>query len=238
MSDAAHGSPVHDGLVDRLGAAIVQGRYPTGARLITGDLADESGASRSAAREAVRVLESLGLVEVRRKLGVEVLPPGRWSVYAPEVIAWRLAGPDRARQLTELSQLRSAVEPLAVRLAAGNASLEQRHAMLTAVGAMAHSEHDADGAEYLAADIAFHRTLLAASGNAMLAALGDVVEAVLVGRTRHELMPHQANPAAVRWHQSVAVAIAAGRAEEAAAAMASIVAEAEIAVQRITGAAR
>src|SRR6478736_872848 len=192
MSDTIHGSPVHDALVERVGAAIVQGEHPAGTRLLTADLAESSGASRSAAREAVRVLESLGLVQVRRKAGIEVLSVEHWNVYAPEVIAWRLDGPDRARQLHELGELRGAVEPLAARLAAVNATDAQREALVAAALGMARNEQRA-------ADVRFHRTLLRASGNPMLGMLGDVVQSVLEGRTRHALMPQAANPEAVRW---------------------------------------
>ena len=115
---------VHESLVDELGRAIVDGRHEPGSRMLTVELAQERGVSRSAAREAVRVLESFGLVWVRRKSGVEVRPRADWNVYAPEVIAWRLAGPGRAEQLRELSQLRSVIEPLAAHLAAGAASAD------------------------------------------------------------------------------------------------------------------
>lgn len=223
---------VHEALLDALGSAIVHGEYAPGARLSTLELAARHGTSRSAAREAVRVLESYGLVRVRRKAGVEVRPREEWNVYASEVIAWRLAGPGRDVQLTELGALRGAVEPLAARLAAGAASDDHRQALVAAVLEMARREHDADGEDYLAADIRFHRTLLAASGNGMLSALGGVVEAVLRGRTRHALMPHEANPDAVRWHQDVAFAVAGGRADDAAQAMERIVAEAGAAVQQ------
>ena len=233
MSDASHGSPVHDALVDRLGAAIVHGEYPAGTRLVTGELAEESGSSRSAAREAVRVLESLGMVEVRRKAGIAVLPVDRWNVYAPEIIAWRLDGPGRDRQLSELSQLRGAVEPLAARLAASEATEQQRHDLMAAVVEMARAEHAAHEDDYLRADILFHRSLLVGSGNSMLAALADVVEAVLVGRTAHALMPHDANPDAVRWHHDVAFAVVSGGGDEAAAAMTRIVAEADEAMQAV-----
>ncbi|MDF2992126.1 MAG: hypothetical protein K0S37_2640 [Microbacterium sp.] len=215
---------LHDALVDRIGSAIVAGDLPPGSRLVTADLSE--GSSRGAGREAVRVLQALGLVRVQRKTGVEVLPSAAWNVYAPEIIAWRLAGPGRDAQLRELSELRGAIEPLAARAAASHASDAQRQTLVAAVMEMARTERDADGAEYLAADVRFHRTLLAASGNAMFAALGAVVESVLVGRTRHELMPHDANPHAVRWHQDVAFAIAAGRPDEAAQAMRLIVREA------------
>jgi DNA-binding FadR family transcriptional regulator len=217
--------------VDTLGAAIVHGAYPAGSRLITSEVAEAEGASRTAAREAVRVLESLGLVRVRRKSGIEVLAETEWNVYAPEVIAWRLSGSGREAQLAHLGALRGAVEPLAANLAAEHASEDERRDLVAAVMEMARTEHDADGTDYLAADVRFHRTMLRASGNPMLAALGDVVESVLVGRTRHALMPHDANPDAVRWHQDAAFAIVAGRGEDAAAALRLIVAEADAALR-------
>lgn len=229
MTQRSAPTSVHDSLVERVGAAIVHGDHAPGSRLVTADLAE--GSSRGAGREAVRVLESLGLVRARRKTGVEVQPPSEWNVFAPEVIRWRLAGPDRDGQLRELSQLRGAIEPLAARLAASRASDDQRRELVAAVMDMARTEHDADGAVYLAADVRFHRTLLSASGNPMFGALGSVVEAVLTGRTRHELMPHDANPLAVRWHQDVAFAVAGGRPEDAGEAMSRIVSEADDAMR-------
>jgi DNA-binding FadR family transcriptional regulator len=225
MARTSHGSPVHDALVERLGAAIVQGERPAGSRLLTTELAESSGASRSAAREAVRVLESLGLVEVRRKAGIVVLPAERWNVYAPEIIAWRLAGPGRARQLHELSELRSAVEPLAARLAAVNATDDQRQQLVSSALGMARHDQQAAEGEYLEADVQFHRTLLTASGNPMLGALGGVIQGVLEGRTRHALMPHSANPEAVGWHREVAFAVAGGEPDAAYEAMMRIVSE-------------
>lgn len=235
MLEQRRGS-LHDALVDTLGAAIVHGTYPPGSRLVTSEIAEAEGASRTATREAVRVLESLGLVRVRRKAGIEVRPEAEWNVYAPEVIAWQLNGAGRETQLGHLGALRGAVEPLAAHLAAARATEADRQDLVAAVMEMARTEHDADGVDYLAADVRFHRTMLRASGNPMLAALGDVVESVLVGRTRHALMPHDANPDAVRWHQDAAFAIVAGRGDDAAAALRRIVAEADAAL-RAEGAA-
>lgn len=235
MSDVARWEPVHSGLSERLGSAIVQGRYPAGARLYSGDIAEEQRVSRSAVREVVRVLETLGLVRVRRKAGIEVQPRHAWNLYAPEVIRWRLAGPDRLRQLHELSQLRSAVEPLAARLAATAATNDQRQALTQAAHDLALHSHEADEREYLDADIRFHRALLEASGNPMLALLAGAVESVLVGRTEHALMPHDANPAALRLHRELAFAIAARDGETASDAARRIAAEADEAVQELEG---
>ena len=233
MSHAARLEPVHGDLCERLGAAIVHGQYPAGARLYSGDIAESEGVSRSAVREVVRVLETLGLVRVRRKAGIEVLPSSAWDLYSPDVIRWRLAGPGRMRQLHELSQLRSALEPLAARLAAGAASDAQRQQLTQAVHDMTLHSHAADQRPYLDADIRFHSVLMQASGNPMLAGLARAVESVLIGRTEHALMPHEANPEALRLHREVAFAIAARDAAAAAESAARIVVEADDAVQAL-----
>jgi DNA-binding FadR family transcriptional regulator len=236
MTDAARLEPVHASLAERLGAAIVHGDYAVGARLYSGDIAASEGVSRSAVREVVRVLETLGLVRVRRKAGIEVRPASEWNLYSPDVIRWRLAGPDRLRQLHELSQLRSAVEPLAARLAATAATGAQRQALTQAAHDMALHSHEADEQPYLEADIRFHRALVEASGNPMLAGLAGAMESVLVGRTQHALMPRDANPEALRLHREVAFAIAGRDAATAAESAARIVAEADEAVQSLDGA--
>ncbi len=232
MTSSAPANTVHESLVDELGRAIVDGVHAPGSRMLTVEIAVRRGVSRSAAREAVRVLESFGLVWVRRKSGVEVRPRSDWNVYAPEVIAWRLAGPGRAEQLRELSQLRSVVEPLAAQLAAANATPEQKVDLVSLVVQMGEEDHEADRDRYLTADIRFHRLLLEASGNGMLAALGGTVEAVLRGRTAHDLMPHVADSDAVQWHRDVAFAVASGAGDAAAAAIRNIVSEADQAMQR------
>lgn len=227
-------SALHERLLESLGADIVAGRLAPGTRILTADIAERLGASRSALREVVRVLESMGLVEVRRRAGVEILPRDRWNPYATRLIRWRLAGPDRIEMLHSLSQLRAAIEPLASRLAATNATSEQRAALIAAVAGMSEQSRRADEAPYLDHDVAFHQALLDASGNPFLAALGDVVGEVLRGRTQHRLMPREANPAALRLHQEVAFAIAEGNPDEAERASAAIVTEADRAVQELS----
>ncbi len=154
-------------------------------------------------------------VESRRRVGVTVLPACEWNVYDPQVIRWRLAGADRPRQLRSLTVLRSAIEPVAAGLAARNATAEQC-AELTecALGMVAHSRgHKLEG--YLFHDVAFHRVILTASGNEMFARLGDVVAEVLAGRTHHDVMFEDPDPAAVTLHVQLAEAV---RARDAARA--------------------
>lgn len=213
MSTAGRG--LHGHLLDSLGPAITAGEYPTGSVLRTDELAQRFEVSRSVMREAVRVLESMRLVESRRRVGVIVRPPHEWNVYDPQVIRWRLAGADRPRALRSLTVLRSAVEPVAAGLTALHATPGQC-AELTehALGMVAHSRgHHLE--DYLVHDIAFHRVILGASGNEMFARLGDVVAEVLAGRTRHDVMFEDPDPAAVTLHVQVAEAVRAKDAERA-----------------------
>jgi DNA-binding FadR family transcriptional regulator len=209
------GRGLHGRVLDTLGPAITAGEYPPGSVLRTDELAHRFEVSRSVMREAVRVLESMHLVESRRRVGVIVRPAAAWNVYDPQVIRWRLAGADRPRQLRSLTVLRSAVEPVAAALAATHATAEQCAAITEcAIGMVAHSRgHKLEG--YLLHDVAFHRLILTASGNEMFALLGDVVEEVLAGRTHHEVMFDDPDPAAVTLHVQVAEAIREGDATRA-----------------------
>ncbi|GGV68115.1 FadR/GntR family transcriptional regulator [Streptomyces massasporeus] len=214
---SATGRGLHGRVLDTLGPEITAGEYPPGSVLRTDELAQRFDVSRSVMREAVRVLESMYLVESRRRVGVTVRPKSEWNVYDPQVIRWRLAGADRPGQLRSLTVLRSAIEPVAAGLAARHATAEQC-AELTecALGMVAHSRgHKLEG--YLHHDVAFHRVVLVSSGNEMFARLGDVVAEVLTGRTQHDVMFEDPDPAAVTLHVQVAEAIREGdaaRAEE------------------------
>ncbi|MFK4102184.1 FadR/GntR family transcriptional regulator [Streptomyces sp. NPDC019531] len=213
MSTSGRG--LHGRVLETLGPAITAGEYPPGSVLRTDELAQRFDVSRSVMREAVRVLESMHLLESRRRVGVTVRPKAEWNVYDPQVIRWRLAGADRPQQLRSLTVLRSAIEPVAAGLAAKNATAEQC-AQLTecALGMVANSKgHRLEG--YLFHDIAFHRVVLNASGNEMFAHLGDLVAEVLTGRTHHEVMFEDPDPAAVTLHVRLAEAIRAGDAGHA-----------------------
>ncbi|MGW7253338.1 FadR/GntR family transcriptional regulator [Streptomyces sp. NPDC054834] len=209
------GRGLHGHVLDTLGPAITAGEYPPGSVLRTDELAQSFDVSRSVMREAVRVLESMHLVESRRRVGVTVRAKSEWNVYDPQVIRWRLAGADRPHQLRSLTVLRSAVEPVAAALAARNATAEQCAELTECALGMVANSRGRRLEEYLVHDVAFHRVILTASGNEMFARLGDVVAEVLAGRTHHEVMFEDPDPAAVTLHVQLAEAIRAADAPRA-----------------------
>ncbi|MDN3293572.1 FCD domain-containing protein [Streptomyces ficellus] len=215
MTTQAQG--LHTHVLDALGLAITTGEYPPGSVLRTDELAQRFSVSRTVVREVVRVLESMHLVESRRRVGVTVRATEQWNVYDPRVIRWRLAGTDRPRQLRSLTVLRSAVEPVAAGLAAVHATPEQCRELTEQALGMVATSRGRQLEAYLVHDIAFHRVVLNASGNEMFARLGDVVAEVLTGRTHHQVMFEDPDPAAVTLHVQVAEAVRgrdAVRAEE------------------------
>ncbi|MEU6984388.1 FCD domain-containing protein [Streptomyces sp. NPDC046324] len=215
MTTPAQG--LHPHVLATLGLAITAGEYPPGSVLRTDELAQRFDVSRTVVREVVRVLESMHLVASRRRVGVIVLPTAQWNVYDPQVIRWRLAGADRPRQLRSLTVLRSAVEPVAAGLAAVHATPEQCRELTEQALGMVATSRGRQLEAYLVHDIAFHRVVLNASGNEMFARLGDVVAEVLTGRTHHQVMFEDPDPAAVTLHVQVAEAVRerdAVRAEE------------------------
>jgi DNA-binding FadR family transcriptional regulator len=220
-------------VLSALGTAVVSGTLAPGTVLTLERVSTEYAVSRSVAREAVRVLESMGLLASRRRVGVTVLPRSSWNVFDPRVIRWRLDSSDRVGQLLSLSELRSGIEPTAAALAAARATPDQQRALAVAVADMEVHGRAGELDSYLMADQAFHRTLLEASGNEMLAALDSVVAEVLSGRTHHGMMPSRPNPEAIGLHDAVARAVRAGDPAAAELAMRSIIEEASAAVSEL-----
>ncbi|MEV1170241.1 GntR family transcriptional regulator, partial [Nonomuraea sp. NPDC049784] len=97
---------LHGSVLDKLGLLVTSGDVAPGHVLRIEDLEVRFRVSRTVIREAIRVLESMGLVTSRRRVGVIVAPPSAWHVFDPRVIRWRLDGDDRPAQLRSLSQLR------------------------------------------------------------------------------------------------------------------------------------
>src|SRR5690625_2054669 len=126
MSAAPDHRTLHNRVLAEVGPAIAAGEYEPGAVLTLDRLAQRYGVSRTVAREAVRVLESMRLVVSRPRTGVRVRPPEEWSVYDPQLIRWRLAGADRMEQLRSLNELRAALEPGAAASAAERGAAEGR----------------------------------------------------------------------------------------------------------------
>jgi DNA-binding FadR family transcriptional regulator len=238
MRESDRHRTLHNRVLAVLGPAIAAGDYRPGHVFTLDRLESGFGVSRTVAREAVRVLESMGLVVSRPRVGVRVQPDTAWNVFDPDLIRWRLSGRDRARQLRSLTALRAAVEPAAAAEAAEHASAAGRARLTELSGLLAATGEAGDLDAFLKHDVEFHRLVLVESGNEMFAGLCDVIAEVLTGRTVHNLMPPRPRPEALRLHALVATSIDARLPDVAAAAMRGIMAEVGDQVDRIARADR
>nr|WP_221219451.1 FCD domain-containing protein [Prauserella isguenensis] len=211
--------------MEAIGREITEGELAPGDTLTLEGMQGRFGVSRTVARETMRILESMGLVTSRRRVGITVQDAASWNVFDPRVIWWRLAGSGRDAQLRSLTELRIAVEPLAAGAAAYYASAEQRTRIVELGARLRGLGERGLLADFLDADIAFHTLLLEASGNEMFAALADVVAVVLRGRTRLGLMPQQPVPEALDAHENVAAAVSSGQYRKAEEAMRDLLGE-------------
>ncbi|WP_063731306.1 FadR/GntR family transcriptional regulator [Streptomyces sp. RTd22] len=176
------GRGVHGQVVQRLGARIVGGHWAEGDVLDVRALGDELDVSLTVMRESLKVLAGKGLIDARQKRGTYVRPRSAWNLLDADVIRWRMAGGDGERLMRDLTDVRSVVEPAA----AHRAALRRTDADLTALDAALAAMEGARGdlAAEANADAAFHRALLAATGNELLARFDLILEPGLRERDR------------------------------------------------------
>jgi DNA-binding FadR family transcriptional regulator len=172
---------VHQDVVATLGRRILSGDLAPGHSLPnTVQLSDDLGVSRSALREAIKVLSAKGLLEVRPRTGTRVRGRDNWNLMDPEVLAW--CGPELdAELLRSLLECRALIEPGAAALAAGNATAKQLAVIEAAFDRMLRAD---DINIRVQADLDFHVAVLKASGNLFLAQWAGTVSSVLLAAFR------------------------------------------------------
>jgi len=202
----------HAHIVETLGRRIAGGQLAAGAGMTVADLEEEFTASRTVVREAVRVLEAHGLLRSRRRVGLVVRPREEWDSLDATVIEWSLDGPRRRDVLIELTELRTAVEPVAARLAAERASAADRERLLVWATRLSElgTQGLGDSDEYLEVDIAYHSLLLRAGGNALFSKLSEPIAEILRGRAVRGLTPRLPRVGTLEAHVATARAVADG----------------------------
>lgn len=210
---------MHERVVDLIGIELASGALPPGSRLTLEELQREYGVSRTVARDAMKVLESMNLVYSRRRVGIVVQRRELWNVFDPKLVRWRLASDRRAQQYSSLTELRIAIEPIAAAGAARRASAAERSQLVILAADLRRLGEAGELQAFLETDIAFHRLLLQSCGNEMFTALEGMVAEVLTSRTQQGLMPFKPRSEALDAHEEVAAAVAGGDATAAETAM-------------------
>ena len=213
---------VHGRLVEVIGQRIVGDDLAPGTDLPREvELMDEFQASRTAVREAIKVLAAKGLVESRQRRGMRVRAQDDWNLLDPDVLAWYAASSPSPDLVAQMVELRRMIEPAAARLAAERRSEGELGDLNAAFAAMQAAVDDFTA--YYKADLAFHRAVFRASGNPFVDRLGAIVAVILevsFRLQRRSLLPASAGLAL---HGPVLDAIQAQDPERAEAAMLAII---------------
>ncbi len=206
----------------RLAEAIRAGEFAPGEPLpAERTMCQQFGVSRTSVREAIQGLVIAGYLERR----------GNRAVVAERLPDVSFTGDDRKVFITELFEVRQVIEPAVVEMATRRATDDQRAELIELA-----AQTPQDLAEFREIDHRFHLLLARACGNPTLdelqtKVLGSLFDSGELGSllydrgNRDEV--HEIITTSTAAHQAIAEAVAAGRPEEAVAAVAAHLDEVE-----------
>jgi GntR family galactonate operon transcriptional repressor len=212
----------HEAVLEAIGRRIVAGEYAAGAPLDLGLIGNELGVSRSVVREALRVLDTLGMVRAWPKRGTFVRLRSEWSWLHPLVLSWHRGLDYDVGFLEAVAQMREIIEPRVAGIAALRRTEAEADELRSALAQMAADDWDME--RFIEADVQFHRALLKATHNELLLQICGVVEAAVRTHDQAVYVRHWSESLAL--HREVADAVARGSAEDAEAAMRRVLAQA------------
>ena len=213
---------LHGSIARDLGTRIVSGRYRSG-HVLAGEVeaSERLHVSRTAYREAVRILAAKGLVQSRPRTGTRVSSPEQWHLLDPDVLGWAFSGDPEPEVLHGLFELRSIIEPAAAALAATRRSQQHLDVMRRALDDMI--SHTLNSEEGRIADKRFHGALLRATCNPFIISLTNGVTSAVHALTEFKMRGAALKRDPCPDHVRVYDAIAAKDTKRARAAMEELI---------------
>ncbi|MEU1607615.1 FadR/GntR family transcriptional regulator [Micromonospora matsumotoense] len=205
---------------------IVRGVHPPGSPLPPEPaLCEAFSVSRTVVREAVKILQEKGLVQVRQGSGTIVTPPSMWDMLDELVLAATIAEDDSLTILDDLVATRRLLESDMANVAARLADRETVDRLRALVDRM--DELVDDQATYHEHDRAFHDVIMQASGNRIARGVVRSLESQVVNTARYMGRSERALcVASNRGHRRIYERIAAHDPDGAAEAMVTHITEA------------
>src|SRR5690349_10026858 len=144
---------------------IVRGEIEDGRAPSELEISNEFGVSRVVARETLKILASLDIVDVAQGRRVVVRPRAEWDYLSPLLIEW-LPEEIVGELLQELHQMRALLEPELPAMAAASITDETLDRLSDEIDRMSALEGDPDA--YLEVDHEFHMEICRAADNRIL----------------------------------------------------------------------
>lgn len=207
-----NGRPLVEQAADYILKYIVDDGLEAGAKIPNEfELAQHLGVGRGTIREAMKILVSRNIVEIRRGAGTYV--SDRQGI-AKDPLGLVFIK-DKKNLAMDLLTVRLMLEPEIARMAAENATEEQKQALLIQCGKV--EEMILQGINHMEEDVRFHELVASCSGNQVVEKLVPIINSsieisvdITNGRLRQET---------IETHREIAEAIAAGNGDNARCAM-------------------
>jgi GntR family transcriptional regulator, galactonate operon transcriptional repressor len=195
---------------------IAEGELPNGLAPSEVQICIEFGVSRAVAREALKILSALDMVDIAQGRRIIVRPPDEWDYMSPLLVEW-LPSPHVHELHKELHEARLVFEPAIAAKAAQTLTDASIARLRDCLDAMATHEDEPD--RYLELDLEFHMEICRATRNRILDRFMYSSRWWQQASRRLSNRAPRALPEATKHHRKIYEALAARDPKRAAAAM-------------------
>lgn len=198
---------VVDTIIETFKQALINGELKPGQKLPSeAELVQQFGVGRSAIREAMKILQALGVVRIQQGNGTYIVDKPSPATLNPLIFAVML----ESGMSPDLVDLRRIIEFGYCELAAQNATSDDWDRIEGA--AQAHADYagqpDSDVEKLAWLDLEFHRSILNASHNALVIRLGHAIEELFFASMKNTYISVSDNlEKSVRFHREIVSAI-------------------------------
>ena len=206
--------------MDQIKELIASGQLKPNEKIPTeAELAEMFGIGRSTVREAIKIFQYLGILDVSHK-GTFV---GDHTTVSTEAVTWSLLL--RKSDISELIDLREVIEERAVRTLAEWAAQDGQNAraiilqLEEQVARMGQAVRESSISGMVEADYEFHRLVISLGGNALFASIYDTLRYFMLEEIRKTNMQETTRSVLVEEHGAIVAAIVSGDSEESVRAV-------------------
>lgn len=206
-------SKLHVQVARKIARGILSGELAQGSKIPNEQtLCDQFSVSRTALREALKLLISKGLLLSKSKVGTTVTDKENWNFFDPQLLEWMEGLKDAQTFNQQFLGLRKAIEPEACALAAKNASAQQRIELSNTFQKMETIATNFNQERWTEVDMYFHRLIFLSTGNDFYLPFGNVLATIFKSFIHHS---SKDGGVCIDEHRAIYAAIMSGQADQA-----------------------